>query len=65
VFLRYIGTAGAEILNTRGQTIKVARANIKPFLPEVPGEVSVAAHRGSVAEDSDSDWSIYDEDWDD
>ena len=36
-FLRYMGTAGAEILNNKGRAIQVARANISPFLPDVTG----------------------------
>jgi hypothetical protein len=36
-FLRYMGTAGAEILNNKGKAIQVARANISPFLPDVTG----------------------------
>jgi hypothetical protein len=36
-FLRYLGTAGAEILNNKGKAIHVARANLRPFFPTVTG----------------------------
>ena len=34
-FLRNMGTAGAEIMNSKGRAINVARVNIRQFLPEV------------------------------
>jgi hypothetical protein len=36
-----MGTAGAEILNSKGRAINVARANLKPFLPAVTGQVEI------------------------
>ena len=64
-FLRYMGTAGAEILNNRGKAIQVARANISPFLPEVTGQVEIQEETIAVDQKSDSDLSIYEEDWND
>ena len=46
----------------------MARANIKPYLPEVSGDVVVVEAgreaRGNADVASESDWSIYEEDWD-
>ena len=51
-----MGTAGAEILNSKGRAIQVARANISPFLPEVTGQVEIQEETIAVDQNRDSEW---------
>jgi hypothetical protein len=59
------GGSGAEVLNTKGKVIKVAKANLRPYFAPAGATKRFGDHdeRGGESE-SDSDWSIYDEDWD-
>jgi hypothetical protein len=59
------GGSGAEVLNTKGKVIKVAKANLRPyFAPAGATKCSRGLGDQESATGSDSDWSIYDEDWD-